>query len=152
MKGYIKNRTPMWRHAMKRQIGPGQTVGLDVLYEQYGKKHELEEGKPFVMWLKNVKLTNRDIWQIVYEEDPSEAETIKDKEEAAEVVVPYVKKESEVDEIANFSVREAREKLPKFTNLNLLKYALQSANQLANKDTLCRMLRKRIVELELSRR
>jgi len=151
MNGYIKNKTPVWRHAMKRQIGPGASVSLDELYGQYGEKHGLEEGEPFVAWLRNIKLINKDIWQIVYGEE-SLAEPEKAKEEAAEMVVPLVKKEIEVNEVVNFSVRAAREKLPKITNLNLLKYALKSANQLANKDTLCRMLRKRVGELELSRR
>ena len=69
-----------------------------------------------------------------------------------ELVVPHVKKEENVDEIVNLSVREAREKLPKMTNLKILKYAFQTANKLANKDTLCRMFRKRISELELTKR
>lgn len=159
MNGYIKNKSHLWRHAMKRQIGPGQTVSLDDLYKQYGEKHGLEEGEPFVAWLKGIKLTDRSTWQVVYEEEGSETEpkkaeeeASKAEEEASKMVVPLVKKEVQVDEIANFSVREAREKLPKMTNLNLLKYAFKSANQLANKDTLCRMLRKRIGILELSKR
>jgi len=152
MNGYIKNKTPVWRHAMKRQIGPGATVSLDELYAQYGEKHGLEEGEPFVAWIRNIKLIDKDTWQIVYGEESSETEPKEVEKEVAEMVVPYVKKEMEVDEVINFSVRAAREKLPKITNLNLLKYALKSANQLANKDTLCRMLRKRVGELELSRR
>jgi len=41
MKGYVKNKTTMWTHAMKRAIGPGGTVSLKELYKQYGKKHNL---------------------------------------------------------------------------------------------------------------
>jgi len=113
MNGYIKNKTPVWRHAMKRQIGPGATVSLDELYAQYGEKHGLEEGEPFVAWIRNIKLIDKDTWQIVYGEESSETEPKEVEKEVAEMVVPYVKKEMEVDEVINFSVRAAREKLPK---------------------------------------
>jgi len=157
MNGYIKNKTPLWRHAMKREIGPGKTVTLDDIYEQYGEKHGLEKGKPFVEWLKQVKLKDTNIWQVVFEEKErkaaKKAEELKTKSNVAEeLVVPHVKKERTVDEIANLSVRAAREEIPKMTDLKLLKYAFQTANQLANKDTLCRILRKRISELELTKR
>ena len=156
MNGYIKNKTSLWRHAMKREIGPGKIVGLDDLYEQYGKKHDLKKGKPFVEWLKEIKLKDTNVWQVVYnitEDKTVDKDDKPDKFDAAsELVVPYVKKEGTVDEITNLSVREAREELPKMTDLKLLKYALQTANQLANKDTLCRMIRKRVNELELTKR
>jgi hypothetical protein len=56
-----------------------------------------------------------------------------------------------VDDVVGLSVRQARELLPKVTDLNLLKYALQEANQLANKDSLCKVIRKRITDLQLCR-
>ena len=56
-----------------------------------------------------------------------------------------------VVDIVEMSVRQARETLPKITDLNLLKYAFQEANQRAGKDSLCRILRKRIKELQISR-
>jgi len=157
MNGYIKNKTHLWRHAMKREIGPGKTVSLDELYEQYGEKHDLKKGKPFVEWLKEIKLKDTNVWQVVYDEEKKGVEKkVKELEKKSnvveELVVPHVKKEQTVDEIANLSVRDAREKLPKITDLKLLKYALQTANQLANKDTLCRILRKRIGQLELTKR
>jgi len=154
MNGYIKNKTSLWRHALKREIGPGKTVSLDELYEQYGEKHDLKKGKPFVEWLKEIKLRDNNVWQIVYNESKEKVEN-KDELNSNTVeglVVPHVKEEENVDKIANMSVRTAREKLPKMTDLKLLKYALQTANQLANKDTLCRMFRKRISELELTKR
>jgi hypothetical protein len=58
----------------------------------------------------------------------------------------------EVAEVVQMSVRTARTDLKKITDIKLLKYALQEANQLSNKDTLVRMLRKRIQELEITRR
>ena len=58
----------------------------------------------------------------------------------------------EVSEIVGMSVRKARTDLKKLTDIKLLKYALTEANQLANKDTLVRMLRRRISELEITRR
>jgi len=162
MDGYIKNKTGMWRHALKRNIGPGQTVSLDDVYEQYGQKHEIEKGSPFVKWLRSVKLSDNQVWEIVYNEEKTkspEANKIKavkekkadDSQEPA-MAVSFTKKETEVDDVVNWSVRQARDELKKFTDLKTLKYSLLQANQLANKDTLCIMLRKRISELEMSRR
>jgi len=157
MNGYIKNKTSLWRHAMKREIGPGKTVSLDELYEQYGEKHSLEKGKSFVEWLKHIKLKDTNVWQVVYNEDEKNIGKKASKPEeksnvAKELVVPHVKKEQSVDEVVNLSVREAREKLPKMTNTKLLKYGLEVAGKLANKDTLCQMLRRRLSELELIKR
>ena len=155
MNGYIKNKTSLWRHAMKREIGPGKIVALDELYEQYGEKHGLKEGKPFVEWLKQIKLKDSNVWQVVYNKDNTDKKTEKLEvvdDVNSELVVPDVKKEQSVDEIVNLSVREAREQLPKITDLKLLTYALQTTNQLANKDTLCRMIRKRVSELSLTKR
>ena len=162
MEGYVKNISPLWKHAMKRSIEPGREVPLDELYEQYGVKHGIEEGKPFADWLRQVKLKDTSIWEIRYKGDMTAPAPV--KEEAPKKVEqqkpttkksqqsPFVKSEAEVQEIVDLSVRQARESLPKMTNQKLLKYALHEASQLSNKDTLCRMLRKRITELELSRR
>lgn len=155
MNGYVKNKGVTWRHAMKRSVGPGHQIPLDELFEQYGPKHDLKEGEPFVEWLRNVKLRDTTTWEIVYkdsvEKDEKAEKTIKDKQ-ASEMVVPHVKKEMEVAEVVKMSVRTARVELKKITDIKLLKYALGEANQLANKDTLVRMLRKRIQELEITRR
>ena len=154
MNGYVKNKTPLWRHAMKREIGPGKTVSLDDLYEQYGEKHDLKKGKPFVEWLKQVKLSDNNVWQVVYNEGKAVAKgkVSEQSNEENKLVVPHVKKEQTVDEITSLSVRMAREEIPKMTDYKLLKYSLKAAGVLANKDTLCRILRKRIGELELTKR
>jgi hypothetical protein len=62
-----------------------------------------------------------------------------------------VPKKIEVGEIVELSVRKARDLMPKITDLNLLKYALQEANPRAGKDSLCNVLRKRIKELQIAR-
>lgn len=158
MEGYVKNKSPLWRHAMKRSFGPGHTVELDEIYDQYGKKHDLKKGMQFVDWLRRVKLRDDSIWEIVYKsskEQSKEEEQPKSEEENVKVgdnVSPMVKKGLTVDDITSLSVRKARERLPKINDLNLLKYAHKQANQLANKDTLTRMLKKRIQELEMFRR
>lgn len=83
MKGYVENKTPMWAHAMKRSIGPGQKVELDDLYEQYGAKHNLEKGEEFVNWLKTVKLRDNSRWNVVFhvgeEKEEKEEKKIKEK-------------------------------------------------------------------------
>ena len=162
MDGYIKNKTPMWSHAMKRNIGPGQEVSLDELYEQYGPKHDIEKGLPFVKWLRSIKLSDKNMWEIVYNEEKTKSQKVDKTEDVKEkeaddsletlAAVSFVKKGVEIDDVVNWSVRQARDELKKFTDLKMLKYSLGQANQLANKDTLCRMLRKKISELEMRRR
>jgi len=160
MKGYVRNKSAVWRHAMKRSIGPNQKIPMDDLYKQYGEKHNLEEGLQFVEWLRNIKLRDNEIWEVIYEDEKPKKESVQTvlATENKEVVKkpvnvsPHVKKEITSTEVANMPVRKAREELKKFTNVKLLKYALEEARQLANKDTMCRMLRKRIQELEIARR
>lgn len=167
MKGYVRNMTPVWAHAMKRSIGPNKTVPLEELYEQYGKKHNLEDGAEFVSWLKTVKLKSSDRWQIVVEEDvpitseiKEDVDKTKDKVSVESKVVevvnsktrnnitPFVTTKMSVADVVQLSVRQAKEVIPKMNDLNLLKYSLQEASQLANKDSLCIVLRKRIKDIQ----
>jgi hypothetical protein len=165
MNGYVKNKSVTWMHAMKRSIGPGTTVSLDELYEQYGTKHDLATGEEFAHWLRCVKLPNRDVWDIVFNEDSQESTEIKE-EPKVEQKAPITELAEEdptknttiqeirkmtVKDVVNLSVRKARDVVPNIMDSHLLRYALQEANPLTGKDSLCRILRKRIQELELSR-
>ena len=118
MNGYVRNKSTAWRHAMKRSIGPGHKIPLDELFEQYGEKHDLEEGQLFVEWLRDVKLRDTTVWEVKYtdgakkeEPQPEEVEKVKEVEKAKEVkkdetvVVPFVKKDLEVSDIDGMSVR-----------------------------------------------
>lgn len=162
MDGYVKNISSSWLHAMKRSIGPGAQVPLKELYEQYGLKHDLKEGDEFVSWLRNVKLRDHTKWKVEFNSKETEAVNVeaKEPEEAKPVskvkrgsdnVTPLVATKTTVADIVGLSVRQSREVLPKVTDLNLLKYALQEANQLSGKDSLCRIIRKRIRELQIAR-
>ena len=165
MKGYIRNKTNAWTHAMKRAIGPGAKVSLDELYEQYGTKHKLEKGEDFANWLRTVKLKDAEKWEVVLEVEVEESATTSkskkkvNKKEVVEKVLPAVEppvkgptiKEMGVEDVVLLSVRKAREVIPKMTDMKLLKYALEEAGPRAGKDNLCRMLRKRIQELQISR-
>lgn len=157
MKGYIVNTTPVWLHALKRAIGPGGKVTLSELYEQYGVKHSLNEGQEFIEWLSNVKLRDRNKWQIITEDDVVETpkETKNSKSKAATPagtnVAPMVGDSMSVNDIIELSVRQARETLPKVKDLKLLRYSLQEANQRAGKDSLCKLIRNRIKEIQIAR-
>lgn len=163
MNGYVMNKLPSWTHAMKRSVGPGGKIPLKELFEQYGIKHGLTEGPEFIEWLRSVKLNDKSRWNIVVEEDTSTTDIISEepkdttvkgshnKFKRTDAVTPLVSTKTNVADIVGLSVRQARELLPKITDLNLLKYAMQEANQLAGKDSLCRIIRKRIKELQLSR-
>ncbi len=166
MNGYVRNKSYMWTHAMKRSIRPGEKIPLDTIYAQYGVKHGLAEGEEFVNWLRNIKLKNEDMWEIVFSGDSldlvdelkeEKPQTIEPKVE--ENIDPYEGKDEitakikdlTVKDVTELSVRKGREVLPRIMDPNLLRYALQQANQLAGKDSLCRMLRKRIQELQIAR-
>ena len=158
MNGYVKNKSHNWVHAMKRVVGPGVKIPLSELYKQYGEKHEIHEGEPFVEWLREVKLKDRDKWEIILinEDDVSKDEVIVEEigsstDTIHDNIAPLVAKKIEVGEVVELSVRKARELLPKITDLNLLKYALQEASPRAGKDSLCNILRKRIKELQIAR-
>lgn len=157
MNGYVMNSSTTWMHAMKRAIGPGARIPLSELYSQYGVKHGLSEGEEFIEWLKNVKLRDRNKWRIVIEDEQSTdtEEPIEEKPKTPKTgtdnVAPMVQTKMSVSDVVNLSVRQAREALPKIRDLNLVRYALQEANQLAGKDSLCRLLRKHIKDLQANR-
>lgn len=166
MKGYVQNTTPVYAHAMKRTIGPGIKVPLEELYEQYGRKHNISEGKEFVEWLRNVKLRDVDQWKIVVEDEkdveveiqvtkrldekPVETEKVEKKNKDLKPVGTVNIKEMTVEDVVGLSVRKAREIMPEMKDINLLKYALQEASPRAGKDSLCIILRKRVMELGIT--
>ena len=161
MNGYVMNMSPTWMHVMKRSVGPGEKIPLSELYEQYGKKHDIEEGDAFVEWLKAVKVKDTNTWKVMYGEAleritkdaVSELPAQQEDDLIApnnNIAMPAVNKMS-VQDVVMLSVRKGKEILPKITDLKLLKYAYQEANQLAGKDSLCNVMRKRIKDLELGR-
>lgn len=157
MKGYVKNISSGWAYAMKRSVRPGGEVPLTELFEQYGKKYEMDPGKEFIDWLQNVKLKDTNTWKIVYgfkESNQDDIDSAIDPQvttQQSSYSTPMIAKKMQVDDIVNLTVRKAREVLPKLTDLGLLKYSLSEARQMANKDTLCRLLYKRVMELQISR-
>jgi hypothetical protein len=170
MNGYVKNMTHLWAHVMKRSVGPGATIPLKELYDQYGARHGLSEGEEFIQWLKEVKLRDRDRWQIFTDEDKpyegvSKGKELKDEGQAqglagntisaksrGDNTAPMVAKEMSVDDVVELSVRKAREVIPHISDIKLLKYAESAASQRTGKDSLRRILMKRITELQTSNR
>ena len=159
MNGHLINKGSMWLHAMKRAVSPGQKIPLDELYDQYGPKHELEKGQEFIEWLKNVKLRGNDNWHIVMAEEAEKAEAIEVQEETpAQIeerridITKINPKNMGIEEVVNLSVRQAREVIPDVVDVKLLKYSLSEATPRSGKDSLCRILKKRIMELETQRR
>ncbi len=151
MEGYVINKAPMWMHAMKRSVSPGGKIPISELYDQYGKKHDLAEGDEFISWLKNVKLKNSDMWGVVLEDEAVVEEKVEIEEKRVDITTLKIKDMS-ISDVVSLSVRQAREIIPKTTDVKLLKYALSEAKPRAAKDSLCRILMKRIKELEIQRR
>lgn len=153
MEGYVKNTSSEWSYAMKRSVRPGGEIPLDELFEQYGIKYNMTQGDEFIKWLTDVKLKNKEKWKIVFDLDKENTSEVKvDKmDSSVSAVTPMVPKGMKVEDIVNLTVRKARTVLPKVTDLNLLRYSLQEANQMTDKDSLCKLLRKRIRELNIAR-
>ena len=151
MEGYVINKAPMWMHAMKRAVSPGGKIPISELYDQYGKKHDLAKGDEFISWLKNVKLKDNDMWGIVLEDEPAVEEKVEIEEKRVDITT-LKPKDMDISDVVSLSVRQAREIIPKTTDLKLLKYSLSEAKPRAGKDSLCRILMKRIKELEIQRR
>ncbi len=155
MKGSVKNISNSWQYAMKRSIRPGGEIPLKDLFEQYGKKHNIKPNNDFVEWLYDIKLRNKDRWKIIFGSDVKKVS--KNKKTDVEVLESISPKETnktikkmKVEDVAGMTVRKAREILPTIMDLNLLKYSLTEARQLADKDSLCRLLQKRIKELQIA--
>jgi len=148
MEGYIKSLATTWRHIFKRSVRPGGKIPLQELYETYGKKYNLAPNNEFIEWLKEVKLKGLlDTWQIVLMDDEAPEDLKEEVEVKKEKTI--VKKELDVEAVVNLPVRKAREILPEIMDVSLLKYALQEARPRANKDSLCRLLEKRISEISV---
>lgn len=157
MDGYIMNTSSNWIHAMKRSVGPGAKISLQELYDQYGVKHEIDEGT-FIDWLQTVKLRGSKKWKLILESSAEDkqkkgsdySEEMSKRAKKSDSVTPPVSTKMGVEDVVNLSVRRAREVIPQMMDSQLLKYSLREANQLAGKDSLCKILRKRIQELSLS--
>ena len=154
MEGYVVNSSPNWVHAMKRHIGPGAKVELSELYNQYGEKYGLKPNEEFLTWLRNVKLKDRSKWRIITGDmiKPVSNDVLDEKfndGSSGSNVAPIVNTTYTVNDVVGFSVRQAREVLPKIKDVKLLKYALSEANNLAGKDSLCKLIRNRLRELQM---
>lgn len=84
--------------------------------------------------------------EVSYEDSPSPG-SAEGRNKDMQPVSTINTKEMTVEDVVELSVRRAREIVPQMTDRNLLKYALQEAGPRAGKDTLCRILRKRVLEL-----
>ena len=160
MEGYIKSVTNGWRHIFKRSVRPGGKIPLSELYAEYGKKNGLPDDESFITWLKEVKLNGLlSSWEVVTMDEKPPEDLVAQVEVKESSIGEELAKASEdslkaraktlsVMELVELSVRPAREIIPKITDLKLLKYSYQEANQRSNKESLCRIMEKRIKELE----
>jgi len=161
MEGFVKNKSSEWAYAMKRSIRPGGEIPLKELYEQYGKKYDMLPDETFVNWLKDIKLQGSDRWDIVFDFKDTEVKTSTSSTATpnkslsnpsnTDFTSSVAVKQLQVEDIVNLTVRKARGILPRVMDLNLLKYSLTEARQLSDKDSLCRLLQKRVKELQISR-
>jgi len=154
MEGYIKSKKTSWVHIFKMSIRPGGEVPLQELYDMYGKKHNIEE-KDFVTWLKNVKLKGKlDQWQIVEQDSDYVSEVVSPKSEDVKYETntkgDVVARKMTIEDVIALPVRKARDIIPTIMDEKLLKYSLQAAKPKPGKESLCRILEKRIGELRLT--
>jgi len=155
MEGYIKSKKTSWMHIFKMSVRPGSKIPLQELYDMYGKKHRIEE-QDFVKWLKEVKLKGKlDDWQIVEEDSTYESleptkKVMAKPEYETNTKGDVVARKMSIEDIIDLPVRKAREVIPVIMDEKLLKYALQSARPKAGKESLCRIIEKRLSELRIT--
>ena len=145
--GYVKNKSHLGSHIMKRYVAPNGKIPLEELYEQYGERYSLDKDEGFIQWLKDVKLRDKSKWGIVFEEKQPEGPKLSRGDEGNEVVEKAPNK-LQVEELADLSVRKAKDLVPNITDVKLLKYTLREASQRPQRKSLCDILRKRITDLE----
>ena len=91
-----------------------------------------------------------DDWLIVEEtlsDTPKESPIIIEEKEAS-ISVPINK--MTIHDVMGLSVRKAREIIPGIMDVKLLKFALRELKPLPNKESLCRIIDKRIMELNIN--
>jgi len=161
MKGYVINKSRTWAHIMKRSVQPGKKIPLNELYAQYGKKYNLKEGIEFVNWIREIKLRNDSRWGVIFEEEVvnkeevvitppnNDSKPLEGNFDIPSVKPAIAKKDITIEEIVGWSVRKARERILDVKDVKVLTYALKEAGQKPQKEVLCRLLKKRIQELDL---
>ncbi len=151
MKGYIQSRMTSYMHIFKMSVRPGEKIPLDTLYNMYGKKHKIKE-KDFTAWIKEVKLKGQtDNWTVVETDAEYVSETVPEpkKEFNTNTKGEVVVNKMSVEEVVGLPVRRARELIPSIMDVKLLKYALVEARPRPNKESLIRIIEKRVNELSL---
>lgn len=146
--GYIRNKSNLGTHVMKRYISPNGRIPLEELYQEYGVKHGLERDEQFIEWLFEIKLRNRNKWEVVLEEIPEKKRELSRGTEEGNEIVEKPPNKLAVEEITELSVRKAREVIPTITDIKLLKYAFRDASQRPNKKVLCDIIKTRINDIE----
>ena len=151
MEGYLRNKFHIGSHIMKRYIEPNGKVPLEELYVQYGDKYNLKRGEDFIFWLREVKLKDKDKWEVVEKDEVEEVKVKKSnstqEESEDDTTLNKPIKQLTVEDIVELSVRKARLAMPKISNVKLLKVAFKEASQRPNKKYICDILNKRILEL-----
>ena len=146
--GYLKSKSKGWRHIFKMSVKPGGEILLKDLFNSYGKKHNIEE-KDFIKWLVDVKLSGQmDDWLLV--EEPLLLEPEIEVKNTSEPIINPVDtpvNKLTVSDVVGLSVRQAREIVPRIQDGKLLKFALIELNPLPGKESLSRILRKRLNEI-----
>lgn len=103
MRGYVQNEGTQAYFVCQRQIPPGGKVKLDDVYKSVGRKSGLEEGLPFIDWVKSNVFT-RGTWGYYEEENKLFGETSKPKKAAPKKAVP--KKQAKTKSAGTSSKKE----------------------------------------------
>jgi hypothetical protein len=150
MDGYIKSKKTSWVHIFKMSVRPGGTIPLADLYNLYGKRYNIAE-KDFVTWLKDVKLKGSiDDWLIIEETLTDTLKEIPNVSEEKEKSLTVPINKMTIHDLMDLPVRKAREVIPGIMDIKLLKFALRELKPLPNKESICRIIDKRIMELSIN--
>lgn len=157
MKGYIKNISSLPKYLFKNHLLPGDALDLKEVFSLYLLEGRQKDLTSFKEWLTPF-VSDTNVWEVVFDDESSERKaaaqsegTTTKKREASEVFKDVVssprKKTYTVEDIVGFTVAEAKERLPKIRDRKLLRAAVSVASKRPKKETLCRLLYKRLDEI-----
>jgi len=171
VKGYIVNNTGRSKHIFKKTVYPGQTVSIERAYNMVGSK--VPEGNSFIEWLEEYLPEG---WEVnVVKQEMSDAtggrmykETLtaipvveEAKEEASEKTVsdapsleystPRAISKMSARDIYNLRIKDNPRRLLKNINsIHKLRRALSLCKNDSRKETLSRLIKGRIKELNVT--
>jgi len=154
IKGTVRNESGRAKHKFKKNILPGQEVPLSYLYKLYKNKYCGKFDLEFIDWLKENKVKEGSgftvIIEKIVEEDTSNEESKPQGElvEVSSVANKIHPLKLTSRQIAELKIKDEPKKIiPQIMSIHKLRRALTMCKDRPGKETLTKLIRERITEL-----